>query len=149
MSTIEIGGRGGRLIINLLRYESDSATDDSDANWLVGELEAHIVPFSCHTSVTFTTHDLARLLAELKHIDPAETTELHLASEAETLMLSFEFDPHGAVTLSGTIQTDYSAKTHLTFELASDRWFTAKTIEDLELAVSVFPVREVEKNGYV
>ena len=140
MSTIEIAGRGGKLIISLLRYERDSASNYSDANWLSSELEVDITPFSGTSSVTFMTHDFTRFLEQLQQVDSNFTGDVTLECEVGKLRLTIKFKPQWSISIQGSIKSDVS-NSMLAFDMDSDERFINKLIEDLEMATRVFPVR--------
>jgi hypothetical protein len=138
---VECVGEGARVSIDVLRYERETAENDSDANWLSCRVAA-AGPFPGEFSAAVTTHELARFCESLARVAETLSGRVELAPIEGRFRLSLAFRNTGKADVTVEATTDEAgARASLALSFAADAGAVDRMLRQLRMAVTTFPVR--------
>jgi hypothetical protein len=142
--TVEIGGNGGHVGIEVYNYERSGAADEDDANWLKAKCSVAVGEFSCVVGLSLVTHDFVQFLTQLEEAVRQLKGTAVFATLEEGLELEINFKSAGQADLFGRARSQTSLlpkQTVLSFSFETDQSFLAQTLRELKELVRQFAVR--------
>jgi len=141
MITVSIAGDGGSISIEVLGYENASASDDSDANWLISRIAVVAGPFSGQLSVALTTQDFAHFRRDLVEALRTLTGKAVFQTDEDSLRFQVEMGSRGTAKVSGIAQVIAGYRASLTFAFETDQSYLTQARSALDAVVENFPVQ--------
>ncbi len=143
--TMEIGGHGGHIKIDVQGYQWPESSDEDDANWLVAGCNVTVGEFSCTLRLSLVTRDFAEFLAQLeKAVDSLDSTAVFTTLE-DGLHIEIKFNHVGHANLFGRVRSQTSLvpdQSVLSFSFETDQSFLAQTVRELREIAVKFPIRK-------
>ena len=143
--TMEIGGHGGHIKIDVQAYERTETSDEDDANWLVTYCNVAVAEFSCILKLSLVTRDFVEFLAQLeKAVDSLNGTAT-LTTVEEGLFIEIKFNHAGHADVFGRARSQTSIvpeQSVLSFSFETDQSFLGQTVQELKGIVAQFPIRK-------
>jgi hypothetical protein len=143
--TMEIGGHGGHIKIDVRGYERPETSDEDDANWLVARCNVTVGEFSCILKLSLVTRDFAEFLAQLEKAVDSLNGAATFTTLEEGLHLEIKFNHAGHADLFGRARSQTSLvpdQSVLSFSFETDQSFLARTVRELKGIVKQFPIRK-------
>ena len=141
MSTVQIKGHDGSVVIEVSQYERPDAADRSDANWLSTTIEVKAGPFSGRYPATLTTHDLAAFSTELEALLAGKKSKAAFVTDEGWLSLEITIDSRGSGKVAGEASCDQGPKAKLSFAFETDQTYLAEARRAMADIVGTFPVK--------
>jgi hypothetical protein len=140
MSTLQIKGHDGSVVIEVSQYERPDATDRSDANWLSSTIEVKVGSFSGRYAATLTTHDFAAFGTELEALLAREKSIAVFVTDEGWLSLEITIDSRGSGKVIGEA-CDQGPRAKLSFAFETDQTYLAEARRAVADLVRTFPVK--------
>ncbi len=143
MNSFSIKGEGGNFLsITVTGYEYQSADNESDLNWLKGELALSIGAFSANYNLMLETYDLEELQKQLVSLNGSLAKKVSFSTTEEAISFEIQIGSTGLLDISGVAQ-DPRTGSAFKFKFISDQSFIKPILEQLCEVTSAFPIRVV------
>jgi hypothetical protein len=143
--TMEIGGHGGHIKIDVQGYQRPETSDEDDANWLVARCKVTVGEFSCTLKLSLATRDFAEFLVQLdKAVDSLNGTATFTTLE-DGLHIEIRFNRAGHADLFGRVRSQTALipdQSVPSFSFQTGQSFLAQTVRELKGIVTKFPTRK-------
>jgi hypothetical protein len=143
--TMEIGGHGGHIKIDVQRYERPETSDEDDANWLATQCNVAVGEFSCILKLSLVTRDFTEFLAQLEKAVDSLNGSATFTTMEEGLHIEIKFNHAGHANVFGRAGSQTSIvpeQSVLSFSFETDQSFLAQTVRELKGIVTQFPIRK-------
>ena len=142
MNTVamSISGRTGKITLEISRYERPDARLVSDKNWLAGNVQINVGPFSAAYEARFETYDFASFYGEVKNMLETLNGTAHFQCTEECLTLTISIGSRGEATIRGVAKSLESLGTSLNFSFDSDQSYLGRVLDSLGNLCDQFPV---------
>lgn len=141
MINISIKGDGGLLAIDVLGYENPSATNDSDANWLISSIMVAVGPFCAKLDAVLTTHDFVHFERDLASMLRALAGKAEFQTDEESLCFAVHMGPQGVAMVNGIVQFIGETRASMEFSFPTDQTYLDRARCSLSDITKRFPVR--------
>jgi hypothetical protein len=139
---VTIAGHAGKIVLDVFGYENPTASDYDDANWLDAKLTADVGPFSGTFAIALRTTELVRLCSDLEPAVRSVSGHFSFESTETNLAIEGHFGHGGSVELTGAVRPPFEPRIALHFRLESDQSFLSRTVDELNLLINEFPVKD-------
>jgi hypothetical protein len=136
-----LAGDDGKVVVTAFGYEHPNETTGSDANWLMGAVEAEVGTsgnFSASIGVSLRTDELRDFRNELEELVERLDGEVQLA-HLEDQLGAINRLTRGRGTMTAFVRVH--ARAELAIELPTDQSYLQETLRELDELVRRFPVR--------
>jgi hypothetical protein len=143
--SMEIGGHGGHIKMDVQGYERPETSDEDDANWLVAQCKVAAAEFSCILKLSLVTRDFVEFLAQLEKAVDSLNGAATFTTLEEGLHIEIKFNHAGHADLFGRARSQTSMvpeQSVLSFSFETDQSFLAQTVRELKGIVMQFPIRK-------
>jgi hypothetical protein len=141
MIIVPIKGSKASIEIEILGYERPDASDVSDANWLICNVQLKIIQFQGFYEAAFTTTDFLNLKAGLEKALSNLCGSASFISDEEALSFDIKIDSNGTATIAGTAKVHGLPKLNFSFTFETDQSFLQETQNALIKVCKSFPVK--------
>jgi len=143
--TVEIGGHGGHIKIDIQGYARPETSDEDDANWLITQCNVAVAEFSGILKLSLVTLDFAEFLTQLEKVVDSLNGTATFTTLEEGLHIEIKFNHAGHADVFGRARSQTSMLPEpsvLSFSFETDQSFLAQTVRELRGIVTQFPIRK-------
>jgi hypothetical protein len=140
MTSIDIKGNSGSVVIRVKDYERPNADDESDANWLVTSVEVTAGQLSGGASLSLETHDFVRFAATLDETLRDLKGKAVFQTCEDGLYFEIEMGSLGNAKICGKLR-DRVTQSELMFQFDTDQTYLSQSKIELTKILQHFPVR--------
>ena len=141
MNTVLIKGDNGYVSIDVLGYENEAASNDSDANWLSCIVEVRAGPFAGRFQAAVTTGDFAAFEEQLNGLLRNSMDKARFETDEDCIRFEITTNSRGAVKISGTAKSLNTDAATLSFTLQSDQSALVGVMAAVRSTIDSFPAR--------
>ena len=141
-SCVEFRGQGGTLVVTVVGYEREVASDESDANWLSCSANLILQHLSFSVAFAATTRDFLRFREQLSAITTSAGSAT-LATDEEVITIRLQRTAIGELTINAVMKDQGVPRSRVEVELLNDQTHVSDIRGEVELIVNRFPVRRV------
>ncbi|HYB61554.1 MAG TPA: hypothetical protein VEH50_08755 [Methylomirabilota bacterium] len=141
---MEIRGHGGRVRIEVYKYERQETSNLDDSNWVVTQCTVNVGEFSCVLNLSLVTSDFVRFAAQLEEGVRSLQGSAEFTTLEEGIRLEVTFTSAGHAHLIGRARSQVALvpdQTTLSFSFETDQSFLAQTLQELKGVMEQFPTR--------